>query len=369
MRLTILLSSFILFTSFSKSQPIRTGKWGIEASYQVATFIKHSPKIIKIPSTLSHNAELSFFHKTFGSKPWHKPLNYPEVGGAVGYFRFGDNKVFGDAYTILGTAKFYLFRSKYVNGFIRIGGGFGFLTRYHDYITNPQNNIVSSVVNLAVQFRTGLEFKPHPQFAIQTAFNFTHYSNSAATVPNYGINIIGGSIGIKVYPKLTTEEYDCTKKKPKKRNEVMARYQFGLQQVYGQNGPIYPVHGGSIVYLRYLNSANKIFGGFAVEYLQGLNNKLVYNDTEKDDALRESIFPSLLIGDEIILGKASMLFALGVYLTKNKHIPYPVYAKVGGNYYFAEFGKDKGYKFFVGTAVKSHLQVAQYWEFSSGVCF
>ncbi len=359
-----------LISQHSFAQSFRSGKWGIEANYQLGTFIKHSPKIIRVPHELSHGFELVGFKKTLGEQNWQKPLNFPEIGGSFSYFHFGDNKIFGDAYLIMAIAKFYAFRTKYVNGYVRIGGGFAALTKHYDYLTNPENNIVSSTINMAAQFRIGLEWKASPYSVINTAFTFSHFSNSSIKLPNFGINMAIATVGIKVFPQLKTLEYNCEKMKPLKKNEVIIKYSLGLQQAYGQNGPAYPVHVATILYSRYTSTANKVFGGFSFEYARAVHDFIVVQELDtKKNAKLKAFFPSIYVGDELMVGKVGMFLGLGVYVIKNNFVTSPIYIKAGGNYYFAETGKRKGIKFFVGTNVKSHLQVAQYWEFSTGACF
>jgi hypothetical protein len=365
-----LLLSFLIYTSYAVAQEFNSGKWGFEATYLTGSYIKHSPEIIRIPSSLSHGAELVFFKKTLGEKSWHMSLNFPEVGGGFSYYHFGDNDIFGDAYTIMGFSKFFLFRSKYVNGFARIGGGVSFLTKTYDYLRNPENNIVASTINKFAQLRLGLEWKVSPYASINTSFTFSHISSSAIKLPNYGINMALGSIGVKVYPQLKTLEYNCVKTKPVKKNEIMIRYSLGLHEAYTENGPVYPVHIATVLYSRYTSHGNKVFGGFSFEFLQIIRDITRIQELgDRNYANMQSFFPSLYLGDEIMVGNVGIFFGTGIYLKKNDFLKKPVYFKTGGHYYFYNFGKNKGVKLFVGTNVKSHLFVAQFWEFSSGVCF
>ena len=343
------------------------GKWGIEADYLLGNIIKHSKKINHVPTELTQGFEVSYFKRTLGEKPWHRPLNYPEVGGSFGYFHFGENPIFGDAYSFLAFSKFYLVRSKVVNLYTRIGGGFGFLTKHYDFVTNPTNNIVSSTVNIAVQVRIGMDWKITKYLQLGTAFSFNHFSNAAANLPNYGINVMTGTIGLKVYPQPRDAHYDCHKTKDFKKNEFIWKYSLGIQEIYGFNGPKFPVHVGTLCYARYTSPANKLYAGLSFEYFRSIHDWLTYNEIPtKHGATFESSIASVVLGDEIVLGRIGMFYGGGIYLWKSYATPSPFYFKVGANVYFAQMGKRKGFKFFGGTNVKSHTSVAQYWEFSLG---
>lgn len=361
---------FALLSFSLLAQEVNVGKWNIEGNYQVCSFIKHTAKINNVPKGLTHSFELAASRKTFGEKPWHKALNFPETGFSFTYYHFGDNKIFGDAYALTHFVKFYLFRTKVVNSYARIGVGLGFLTRHYDYISNPNNNIVGSTVNLTFSFRLGFEWKLSKQVLLNTAFTFAHFSNGSAKLPNYGINLAMGTVGLKVYPRLGTYNYNCTKVRPKKHDEVIVRYGLGLYQKNGLNGPTYFAHVASIAYARYTSTANKVFAGVALEYFPGLSDFLYVNDlTSKKDAKKSSFVTSLFWGDEVLVGRIGYFIGLGVYVPGSKIMTKPIYFKTGCNYYLAEFGKRKGFKCFVGMNVKSHTSVAQYWEVATGMCF
>jgi opacity protein-like surface antigen len=90
-------------------------------------------------------------------------------------------------------ARFFVYRSRFVNLYVRVGSGYGYITRKFDYLTNPTNNIISTNINMAVQIKMGMEWKLSPNVQLNTAFAFDHFSNSGANLPNYGANLLLGS--------------------------------------------------------------------------------------------------------------------------------------------------------------------------------
>jgi hypothetical protein len=72
------------------SQNMRGGKWGLELDYIGGKIFKHSQKINHIPSDASQGFQIDYYIKTLGERPWHKPLNFPEVGASMLYLRFGE---------------------------------------------------------------------------------------------------------------------------------------------------------------------------------------------------------------------------------------------------------------------------------------
>jgi hypothetical protein len=365
---TLLLTLAVTSAYAQTAGTFRSGKWGIEADYLIGTAIKHSKKINHVPAELSHGVEIAYFRKTLGEKPWHRPLNFPEVGGVFTYYHLGENSVFGDAYSIMGFAKFFIARTKVVDFYVRLGAGFSVMTRKYDYISNPTNNIISTTINNAIQIRLGMDWKVNPYLQLVTAFSFNHYSNSSFKLPNYGLNMVAGTVGFKVYPQPREMSYNCTKNKDYNKNEIIWKYSLGVQETFGFNGPKYPVHVGTICYARYTSPANKLYAGLSFEYFRAVHDWLKFNDIPTRYSYDfESSVASVIIGDEIQMGHIGMFYSGGVYLWKNwATTAGPIYFKVGTNVYFAQFGKRKVIKFFGGTNVKAHTSVAQYWEFSAG---
>lgn len=356
-----------LCTVAQSSDTFRAGKWGLDADYMAGKIFKHSKKINHVPAQATQGFQIDYYMKTLGEKPWHKPLNYPEVGASFLFLHFGENKVFGDAIALLGYSKFFVYRSRFVDFYVRIGAGYSVITRKFDYITNPTNNIISTTINLAAQIRLGMEWKMSQYVQLNTAFTFNHFSNSAVNLPNYGANLLLGTIGLKIIPNPKTLSYNCNHATDFKRNEFIWKYSLGIQEIYGFNGPKYPIHCGTVAYARYTSPANKLYVGLSFEYLRSVHDWIIYNDIQtRHSASFEASIGSVVLGDEILIGRIGMFYSAGVYLWKNTAAYSPMYFKLGANVYFAQFGKKKGIKFFVGNNLKSHLSVAQCNEFSIG---
>ena len=357
---------FLLHSFLLHAQNIKTGKWGFEVNTTIGKIVKHSPKINYVPKSISQGLEVAFVYKTMGEKPWHNSLNYPEVGASYQFIRFGEQAVFGDAHVLLGTAKFYLARTKVVNFYARVGGGYAWLTKPFNALKNPDNNIIGSHLNIAAQLRIGAEWKINEMILLNTAFSFTHFSNGSIKQPNYGINMLAGTFGFKVFPQIKNYSYQCQKNKPKKPNEVFIKYTLGLQEKYGSNGPLYPVHAGSVGYGYYTSYGNKVLSGITFEYFTSIADFVRVQELSKRSPLYEATNTSFFIGDEIKLGKIGMYFIGGVYFQKKMMTPNIMYFRLGGNIYFAEMGKHKQYKIFGGSGMKAHLNIADYWEFNAG---
>lgn len=363
----LILSGMLPAWARDASGSFRSGRWGVEASYLGGKIFKHSPKINHVPRELSQGFQIDVYKKTLGEQPWHKPLNFPEFGGSLMYLRLGEHKVFGDVIALMGYGKFFMYRSKVVDLYTRVGAGYAYVTRKYDYLSNPTNNLISSNINMSVQIKIGAEWKMSPWTMLSTTFSFNHLSNSAANLPNYGANLLMGSIGIKAVPVVKDLSYNCERKRDFLRNEITAMYILGIQETYGFNGPKFPIHSATLTYGRYTSPGNKIFGGFCYEYVRAIHDFLNYNEiTTRYTHTMEATTASFILGDEIMLGRVGMYYSAGIYLWKDYATLSPMYFRLGANVYFAQFGKKKAFKLFGGNYVKAHTSVAQANQFSLG---
>src|SRR5690606_31608786 len=116
-----------------------------------------------------------------------RKLRYPELGGCVVVAYNHDQKVFGNAYMIMAVAKFWIVRSRYVDFYFRAATGLSFSSRIYHPVDNRANNAIGSVINSADQFRLGIDLKPSDQVHFTIGLTLTHYSNTAAKLPNLGV--------------------------------------------------------------------------------------------------------------------------------------------------------------------------------------
>lgn len=371
------LGFLLLFTVpcvYAQKSSFTAGNWGIEANYMGGRFLNHGTKYN--PAQFSHGFEVGYFKKTLGEKTWHRGMNFPEVGANLTYYSFADSKVFGDAFSILLAAKFYLVRSKVANLYFKLGSGYAYLSRRYNETENPNNTLISSPINMAALLRLGLEWKVTKRVLLNTALSFQHYSNSGSVMPNIGLNMPNFTVGVKVFPQLKELSYDCTKPTSFKRNELIWKVSIGLQMLrkIEDNVPvpkrIYPVPGATIAYARYVNPGNKLYVGLSFEHFPSLRQYFIDNNIRTSRGMGiETTVPSVVLGDEFVFGWVSMFYSAGVYLWHNKATVSPFYVKCGMNFYFASLMQKKGIRFFIGNNVKAHTNVAQYNEMTLGGTF
>jgi hypothetical protein len=366
-----LLLFFISFALKADDKFGAIGRYSIEANYQFGRIIPHNNKF-KAPVTgFTNSGELSFYKQTLGEKAWQRKLHYPELGGAFVFVYNADQKIFGNVYIALAVAKFWIVRSRYVDFYIRVGTGLAFVPTHFNLISNPENNVIGSTINSADQIRLGLDFKPSPEIHLTLGINLTHYSNASAQRPNLGVNVPAVSIGVRYFPKVSKDlKYNRSPiPKPWKRNEVMVKFGIAYSEMFASGGPKYFHYIGTVNYARYTSIANKVLAGACGEFSQGDHDFALLQDKDpKYSPTVKGLKFSLFAGDEILMGRTGIFFMAGAYVFNPTKVT-PVFAKLGLNYYFPDFGKNNSSRFFIGINLKTHFLIAQYYEVNTGIAF
>lgn len=346
------------------------GKYSFEGNYQFGRIIPHNRKFTAKVTGYTQSGELSFYYQTLGEKAWQRKLHYPELGGSFVFVYNADQKTFGNVYMLLAVTKFWIVRSRYIDFYVRVGTGLAFAPRHFNLISNPENVAIGSTLNSADQIRLGLDFKPDPHLQITLGVGFTHYSNAAAQKPNLGVNVPAMTIGVRYFPKVSKDlKYNRSEiPKPGKKNEVMIKLGFAYSEMSTSGGPKYPHYIGTVNYARYTSISNKVLGGFCAEFSQGEHDFARLQMDGKYNPTLTALKFSFFAGDEIIMGRVGLFFMAGGYVF-NPTKDTPVYAKLGLNYYFPDFGKNKSTRFFIGANLKTHFFTAQYYEVNTGIAF
>ena len=293
-------------------------------------------------------------------------MNYPEIGGALFAARFGNNDIFGNAYAIIPYTKFWMKRSKFVDFYLRVGIGLGYVTKPFNRVNNPTNNVIGSKINNCTQFSLGLDFKINKELTFFSAMNFTHFSNASFQSPNLGINYLAFSGGVRYLPKATLGEYNQEAvAKPIQKNFFRFNYAMAFYENKAPGGPKYPIYVVNAAYSRATSINNRVFTG--VNYAFDVGKKEILDQFVYQGKPIKASDLSIFIGDEIFLGRVSFDALIGVYLLKAHDNKAPVFAKLGVNYHAYRFGSSKEKSLFFGVHMKTHYSVAQYFDVGIGL--
>ena len=158
-----------------------------------------------------YGLDLRIGRQTDGSEAWEKLFNYPSYGLLFRYehntldsVKYEHRNEFGqattdwvalsDCYTVAGFLDGHFYNGKILSFDYGFTFGLSFWPMYG-------NEFIGSPVDAHLAFQSGftLHFSDHLDF--QTRVLFSHSSDGALKLPNYGTNILSGSIGMRYYPE------------------------------------------------------------------------------------------------------------------------------------------------------------------------
>ncbi len=367
-----LLCLFFLWNSCSVAGQGLTN-WSFTPSIHVGKILKHTPKITYDPPPLTWGMELEAAFQTYGKKDWHELHHYPRLGVALHFFDLG-TPALGTTYGLMPFVTIPLIKGRRLEWNFRFGTGIGYVVKPYDPIEYPNNNAVSTHLNNIVGFQWALEYNLSDNWTLQGGFSFTHYSNGATRLPNFGINIPTGTVGIRYAPKPVAQKNFITQNtspKPSKRFGLSTYFAIAFKEFLTYRGPRYPVYIGSIAGNYYLSKTNRLMLGIEYEY----NSTIFHfglaslNFQTEQEARQASSRWLIFIGDEFLFGSWGIVLQAGTYLKTSDFLkPAWLYNRLMVRYYLPPMGKPEA-RIHVGIYLKSHRIVAEYLGFGTGVSF
>jgi len=365
-----MLVVFGLLTHFSVEAQ-KAKSWGLETSAYFGKILKHTPDILFDVNNVSKGFGLNFKYQTYGKEKWNQYQRYPEMGIALVYFNFGNNDVLGQSIAIMPNVSVNMLRTKKGYIYFQLGTGLAYTNRHYNIVTNPKNNGLGSKWNdiTMIQFVGG--FRINDSWSSQLGFGLTHYSNGGTQLPNYGLNILMGSVGLKYTPNPVKQEdyiwHEDFLNIPEKR----WGYQMHLDLAFGEfgasGGSRFPVYIGSVAGTFHFNRVNRMLFGLEAEYNTGVYHLINHltASPDKDYARNQATRFMFFVADEFIFGDFGILLQTGVYFKQKDRLPSRIYNKLAIRYYFPPVGKPKT-QFFGAIYLKTHLSVAEFIAIGMG---
>ena len=220
-----------------------------------------------------------------------------------------------------------------------------------------------------------------------------HASNGHVQVPNAGMNIVTGDIGLKYYFNENIQKEKITNNYKNKKNNKYFNLNFkigiGVHEFAQTIGPVgtpkHNIYTGAIFLSKRLGLVNKIYFGFNGKYYTDFYNFIDTANYYVDNYhLKSSIFTSF-VGIEFIIGQFALFGQAGYNfytplrkkrLYKNIenikffHISELYISTRGGlKYYLLDVNKYKHNNIFIAVAIKANFGQADFPEISIGYVF
>ncbi len=348
--------------------------WVLESVLHYGQLLKHTPKLrfeVEEPSTA---IELTWRKQTFGDRPWQARQGYPMLGLSLMAYQMGPSDLLGYAYSFTPNLSTYLVRRPNWDAQFVFGYGLAYLSKTFDIANNPLNNAIGSNVNVTVQLRFAANIRLNSHWGLHTGISFTHYSNGASQLPNFGLNIPAGMLGLRYTPRpWTSARFTKPEQKaslPERRWGAHWSMGLGLKErgaVGGPRSPIYLVNAAAT----YANTRyNRFLLGAEFEFNRGvyLFGQHVGEFEDDREALRRSMRWMVYVGDELQYGDFSLSMQIGLYLHPVYLGIFPVYNRFVVRYYLPPLRQNSA-RFYLALQLKSHLIIAEYFSLSGGIRF
>lgn len=321
--------------------------------------IKHDQLMGYLSQGRTSGIEIYMDKNTYGRKEWEKVFNYPDAGFSLSYFDYGVDAL-GQSIAGMLYMNFYPFRSRYIDGLIKLGTGFGIHTKPYDHDTNNENVALGCRLTSSMQLRTGLKLHITNRWDMTTYITLSHFSVAALAQPNKGVNILTANVGcayritrdIPVYYKLD-ENYHW-----KEHLTYNVNFNYAVKEIPPIGGPEYPVYDLSFYVNKQISRTNILNIG-----IDGFNNTALKEEMKQENIDPKSVDNKRIginIGHELKINRISILTQFGGYIYRPYKTDKPVYQRIALNFYLTKHT-------FIHYGFITHFAKADHYEWGMGI--
>ncbi len=288
----------------------------VDSKFHYGFIIPHHKSILYLLERHVYGFEINVSRPAFGRHIWEQLYRNPRTGIGYVFFDYGNPEVLGKVHALYGFMNIPVIRNDNNKNLLnyRISFGMSYLTRRFDVHENYLNTAIGS--NLNIYFRLGFDTKIQvsENFEILGEFGFTHCSNGKVKSPNYGLNVLSGSIGLSYLINNTNRERIVLELPGDyKRNYFGVIYSAGVKVYDNLYNTHYFISSLSFDYERHLNLKRRIGLGADLFYDQSISEALAV-DGELNKDLSNLLKFGLHGSHTLIYNRILMTIYIGRYL-------------------------------------------------------
>jgi hypothetical protein len=277
--------------------------------------------------------------QTTGEHLWEQLCNYPTWGIALTALDFYDQAEIGIPLALNGFIDAPIFRLDRLSLNYDLGFGVTFNWKSFNPYTNQYNIAIGAGEAFMSTAGLNLEYALTDHIDISGGAAFSHFSNGAIKLPNFGINAIAPKVSLKYnfYERPKFIKHEIPKFTPHNewvfstfagmKNVIYDSVNVGLSEKY--EGVFFPIYGISVLFNRQVSYSSKIGIGMTVNYNESINaqvavdnKELVDIDGRLIDGFQVSVYPSY----ELCADRISVVLQPAFYiLRKNTKNQSPVF--------------------------------------------
>ncbi|MDP4238586.1 MAG: acyloxyacyl hydrolase [Bacteroidota bacterium] len=398
MKYSLLSLLFILLANSLQAQTSEQYSFKFQGIYgHILPHDKHVTLLVENPVK---GAELSIEFQTMGEKPWQQFNAFPIIGLGTVWLDLGNPQRLGNAFAVYPYISFPLIRSRYFNLNLKAGAGASYLTKnYKNTNKNSHGEILPfDSTNTAIGFPLNvyfsgggsLEIPISKGLSLTAEYTWNHMSDGSAVVPNSGLNLLNGFLGVKYFPNYKKFNF------PSKQilNEIPHKFTFeviasgGFRQLYYLDNKTYPI--ASLVFSAYRPISNNYRMGLGIDaFYDGVydGTSLYTRNYITTNELKNKLRVGTSWQHELMLGRLTAGIDFGIYLydplkntapyadaksgNLNKPLiyPYNITYEDGWFYTRAKLKYALDNHLFLSLGLKTHLQKAEFIEWGLGYRF
>lgn len=329
-------------------------KWGV-SYYATGGYVwAHKGPVYNIKAHV-YGGRVAFRYKTAGRQQWQRIFNNPAWGVQYLYLYFGNPNILGSVHALVPYMEFPLAKIKRWDLSLAAATGLGYITKPFNLENNTTNHTIGSHLNGHMGLHLSVNCRISENTELNLMGGISHFSNGNFKMPNLGVNIPDGNIGLTHYwgrrevKQIRPDDIDSSKDE--------YRISAAFAQKYTDYIFPHKVTVGimQFKYLRAVSLKNKLGGGFDFAYDPG--NRYIDNKTgaAKKNTFEGNFEAGIKISHELHGKRLGLITDVGVYLYNKNYVKGLIYQKVG---LLCNISRH----FDVYTALKVHFARADYFE-------
>ena len=309
---------------------------------------------------------LKFNRESYGYKAWEQRYNYPTFSTSLSYYDLKNDEAIGKVVSLNLGLGFHLnnFTASKNDLQLYFGYGLAYFSRTYEKETNNINTVISTSLNWSVSLRLGYTRQVTDRLMLGAALQFSHFSNAARKVPNYGLNIVNANLGAYYIFNKHKPAYQYDRKMLhdySTKSYVNIDFRFGLTEYKPVGSGTFPYYALSVFWNKQVNRKSILDAGIEGYMNKGLEAE-IENKSKPNEDTPDYKAVGIMIGHELVINKLVFVTQLGFYIYKPHISNERFYSKVGLKYYFSE-------NIFGSFILKTHDAVAEVMEYGIGYRF
>lgn len=311
-----LFLSVVLAESHATGQGNITNNVHIDSKFHYGFIMPHHKSITYVLEKHVYGFEINVSRPTYGKHIWEQLYRNPRNGIGYVFFDYGNPEILGKVHALYGFMNIPVVRDKKNNYLFnyRIAFGMSYLTKRFDVYENHLNTAIGSKIN--IYFRLGFDTKipVSENLELLGEFGFTHCSNGKVRSPNYGLNVLSGSLGLSYFINSTNKERIIMElPEDYKKNYFSVIYSAGAKVYDNLYNRYYFISSLSFDYERHVNLKRRVGIGADLFYDQSISEALAVDGELNKDL--SNLFKFGLHGSHtLIYNKVLMTINIGRYL-------------------------------------------------------